>query len=211
MPTFNHQPPDDLGRSGYRLLRTPPAHAMIGYVLSDTLVGCNTHWVNNRTQPCEAPDCDPCNSGIPWRWHGYLICSLERTQEVIIFEMTARASRAFAAYHERHGTTRGAHFKSERLNGRHNGRLLIQVKPADLAKIHLPKAPPIEKLLCHIWNIPEPDATIRATQTRPPFPQAQVHRQQTTLPFNPDAVPQPTAAAAIPAAADPNKNGDREP
>jgi len=186
MPLWQNQPPADKGRSGYRLLRTPTAHALTAYVLSDNLVGCNTHYVGNRTIPCETPNCDSCNNSVPWRWHGYLAILIQATQEVAIFECTARAAETFAAYFQRYSTTRGALFKAQRLNGRANGRVLIQAKPADLAKVNLPKCPPVEKLLCHIWNIPEAQVSASDNRPRPPFKNAQVDRTKEELPLKID-------------------------
>lgn len=176
MPNFDSKPPTDLGRSGYRLIRTPTAHPLIGHIISDNLVGCRTHFNNQRTVPCEAPNCDSCENGIAWRWHGYVLLLLDATQEVVIFECTARSSESIAAYWQRYGTTRGAHMKASRVNGRQNGRVLLQCKPADLQKISLPAASPVEKLLCHIWNIPENQVSQKDHNPRPPFKEAVVDR-----------------------------------
>lgn len=204
MPNFDHQPPADLGRSGYRLLRTPAAHPLIGHILSDNLVGCRTHFYNQRTSPCESPNCDMCDSGIAWRWHGYVVMILDATQEIIIFECTARSAESIAAYYQRHGTTRGAHMKASRVNSRPNGRVLLQCKPADLQKISLPKAPPVEKLLCHIWNIPANQVGQTNNKPRPPFPDTTIDRTKpeeiTTLHQAADYLRQPGRG-----------NGDRDP
>lgn len=181
MPSFDSAPPEDLGRSGFRLIRTPTAHALQAHVLSDNLVGCKTHFVGNRTIPCEAPDCESCNSGIGWRWHGYLAIVVDATQEVAIFECTARSAAAFAEYFKRYDTTRGCHFKAQRLNGRPNGRVLIQCKPADLAKVNLPSPPVVQKCLCHIWNIPENQVDTTKHATRPPFKAVHVDRTKPEL------------------------------
>ena len=178
MPNFDSTPPADLGRSGFRLIRTPAGHPLVGHIISDSLVGCRTHFNNQRTLPCESPNCDCCESGIAWRWHGYVLLLLDATQEVVIFECTARSSESIAAYHQRHGTTRGAHMKASRVNGRNNGRVLIQCKPADLQKITLPPALPVEKLLCHIWNIPENQVSQSDQKPRPPFADTTVDRTQ---------------------------------
>lgn len=176
MPQFDSTPPSDLGRSGYRLIRTPAAHPLIGHIISDNLVGCRTHFSNQRTTPCEAPNCDCCDNGIAWRWHGYVLLLLDATQEVVIFECTARSSESIAAYKQRYGTTRGAHMKASRVNARHNGRVLLQCKPADLQKITLPNAPSVEKLLCHIWNIPPNQVTQAEQKPRPPFADTKIDR-----------------------------------
>ena len=203
MPQFTHLPPSDATQSGLRLLRTPPSHPIAGYVLSENLTGCKTHFTGHRTVPCEAPDCDACINGIPWRWHGYLAVLLENTQETIIFETTAKAASAFAAYYQRYATTRGCHFKASRQNGRANGRVIIQTRPADLAKITLPKPPPVQKLLCHIWNIPETTATLAPQRPRPPFADIKI-KPENTLP----EIKPLRSVATLTAAASPGRNGD---
>lgn len=211
MPHFDSQAPDDLGRSGYRLIRTPAGHPLVAHVISDNLVGCNTHFVGNRTIPCEPPHCDACESGIAWRWHGYLAILIDATSEIAIFEVTARASKAFSDYYKRHGTTRGAHFKAVRLNARPNGRVLVQVKPADLQKIALPPVLPVEKLLCHIWNIPENQVSKTNKTNRKPFQTTVIDRE------NPELTPEHHAAKRFDtkledlAPVAPNKNGDQDP
>jgi len=124
--------------------------------------------------------------------------------------MTAIAAKVFQEYHERYGTTRGAAFKAQRINGRHNGRVLIQAKPADLAKIQLPPAPNVEKLLCHIWNIPEQQATSPAEMSRPPAKDIKIDRSKPELlPFNRTQIAeQSDFVPAIPQTDSPN--GDRK-
>lgn len=181
MPNWNTEPPNDLGRSGIRLIRTPPAHPFLALVLSDNLVGCNTHYINQRTIPCETPTCESCEAGIGWRWHGYLAVVVDATKETVLFECTARAAEAFRAYHQLHGTLRGCHFKAVRLNQRPNGRVLIQAKPADLANVNLPTAPNVQQLLCHIWNIPPSQVEARDAKPRPPFAAVDVDRSKPEL------------------------------
>lgn len=209
MPNFTNLPPADSSSPGFRLIRTPAGHPLHAYVLSENLIGCNTHFINNRTVPCDAPDCDPCQNGIGWRWHGYLLVLTANTQETVIFECTARASACFSEYRERYGTTRGAAFKAERLNNRPNGRVLIQAKPADLTKVNLPKAQPVTKLLCHIWNIPpnqvlEPDA-----MTRPPFKHVRVDRTRPETTVQPPEPDDDLLRFPPPAAQPSSKNGEK--
>lgn len=200
MPNWNTEPPSGLGRSGIRLVRTPTAHAFLALVLSDNMVGCNTHYVNQRTIPCETPNCEPCENGIGWRWHGYLAVLVDATKETVLFETTALAAAAFRDYHQVHATLRGCHFKAVRLNQRPNGRLLIQAKPADLANLKLPDAPDVQQLLCHIWNIPPNQVQDRDSKPRPPFAAVRVDRAASELAAA-IAKPSPAAIADVLAAA----------
>ena len=181
MLTFDNRPPADDSGPGYRLIRTPPAHPLIAHVLSDNLIGCRTHYYNNRTVPCETPECEACASKIGWRWHGYLAILIDATRETAIFECTARASTAFADYYQLHRTTRGCHFKAVRLHQRTNGRVVIQCQPADPAKINLPAAPDLPTHLSHIWNIAPNQVTKPAQKPRAPFDNLSVDRSRAEL------------------------------
>jgi hypothetical protein len=205
MLNFDATPPNDLGRSGFRLVRTPPAHPLIAVVLSETLTGCKTHFCGNRTIPCESPDCEACKNGIGWRWHAYTLVKVDATQEVVLFETTANASAAFTQYIATYGTLRGCHFKASRVNGRGNGRVIISAHPADLSKITLPAAQPIEPLLCHIWNMAPNQVERTAHMTRPPAKNLAIDRTkpETVIPIQ-DAV---SVAAGIALAKQRQGNG----
>jgi len=181
VPNFSATPPPGSSESGYRLVRTPSIAKFVAHVISDQLIGCPTHFVNNRTVPCEAPDCSPCNSGIAYRWHGYLLVLVDSSQEVVIFEMTKRASAAFTEYHQRHGTTRGCHFAACRLNQKPNGRVLIQTKTGDLTRVHLPPDKSVQQLLCHIWNIPPLQTEQTPSTPAQPAAGIRIHREQAEL------------------------------
>lgn len=168
MPIFTNEAPPQGDRHGFRLVRTPASPPFRAFVISENLLGCPTHYVANRTIPCEHPTCEPCENGIGWRWHGYLLVQIESTTETVIFEMTAAASDHFKKYYERHGTTRGCYFQATRANNRPNGRVLLQCKPADLAKINLPKPLDLIKLLSHIWNIAPNQTQVADSHPRAP-------------------------------------------
>ena len=207
MPSWTPTPPDDLGRSGFRLLRTPAGRPLLAYVLSENLTGCNTHFVGNRTVPCEYPKCDPCQNGIGWRWHGYLAIVVAATQEVALFECTAKSSAAFSEYYTRYGTTRGCMFKAERLNAKTNGRVVIQARPADLAKINLPPSPDVQQCLAHIWNLPPNQVETLPHKNRPPFQSVILNRENPEL--TAPTTTKDTTEAAFAAATTAGDNGRR--
>lgn len=167
MPIWNDKPPSDSGSPGLRLIRTPwnkPLHAVS---TSTNLVGCATHFVSNRTTPCEGSACEACAEGFPWRWHGYLAIVDLATWEHCLLEVTARAAESLTLFKERVGSLRGCELIASRVNNRFNGRVVIRTKPADLQKITLPPEPSIQKQLCHIWNLPQPTAAAAPCHNRP--------------------------------------------
>ena len=157
MPNFSHRPPDEPSGYGLPLIRTPANGRLILNLMSDKMIGCPTHWYGGRTIPCEGENCDACQDGYSWRWHGYVAGLIYGTRRAVIAEFTAQASEQIAIYRDAQGTLRGAILQSNRHRNRHNGRVLITMKPGDLAAMNLPPEPDLVKALSIIWNLPKPD------------------------------------------------------
>jgi hypothetical protein len=157
MPNWTHRPPADVAGKSIRLRRTPAAGKLLALVTADDLIGTQTHFAGNRTQPCQGSGCDCCAEGVPWRYHAYLTAVDIDTAEHFIFELTAQACEAFVAHKDTHGTLRGALFQARRPNGKPNGRVEIKVKPGDLRGRVLPPEPNTIALLSQLWNIPYPE------------------------------------------------------
>jgi len=173
MPHFSNKVPDDASSAPFDLKRTPTAGQVTGYVTSHDLLTCRTHFANNRTSPCESPDyCKLCEEGFAWRTHVYLSLVDFRTFEHFLFETTAKASAPLALYRQFNGSLRGCAIRATRPSGMPNGRIRIETKQSDPNKLRLPAPPNIEKLMCHIWNIPYEEKTHAriADLFRPPPP-----------------------------------------
>lgn len=154
MPKWSDKPPTAGDGITFRIVRTPAAKPLTAISTAPQVTGCCTHFVQNRTVPCEGEDyCDWCKQGHSWRWHGYLSAILTQTYEHILFEFTATASDVFRNYLRLHGSLRGCRFTAHRPSGRHNGRVVIACTPADEQRIRLPDPPDIARILCHIWNV----------------------------------------------------------
>ncbi len=160
MPVFSATPPPQGRSAGIDLVRTPANRPFIAIVTSEDLVGCPTHFYRNRTTPCEGENCQMCGEGYSWKWHGYLSCIDQATHDHVMFEMTANGSDPFRAYRKQYGTLRGCLFKATRHANRYNGRVSIRCQPADLGDRTLRKGANLVAMLCHIWNIPVPQAEI---------------------------------------------------
>jgi hypothetical protein len=159
MPNWTNRPTAAQQKSHLRLVRTPAKGKHGGIVLSADLIGCETHFYRNRTTPCSAPDCPACRAGYPTRWHAWIAVWTRKTNETLIFEMTAAVAEPFAGYHDHYGTLHGAEFYAERPSATPNGRVRVRIWPADLAGITLPPCPDVVAQLTHIWSIPKPDVS----------------------------------------------------
>jgi hypothetical protein len=174
MPDFTREPPPLPDGFIYRIIRTPAKGAIQAIVTSPEVVGCNTHFVNSRTVPCEGlGTCPMCDDGHSRRWHGYLAAILTNCLEHILFEFTAHASDTFKNYYLAHTTLRACAFKAYRPSQRPNGRVVIHTSPADEARFPLPEPPDLRKILCHIWNC-QYTPPVKTGMCRPPFKDAQV-------------------------------------
>ncbi len=188
MPNFSNAPPAPDSERALPLKRTPAMGRIRAVITSTDLIGCNTHFYGGHTVPCEAPDCEPCQKGIPWRWHGYVSALQAGSHLHFIFEFTAQAGDTFRTYFELNQTLRGCIFDGERMHHRPNGRVILQVKPGDLATLNLPKAPDLEACMRIIWHCPSKPA-VQSTRKNG-HPQIQIGKSDHALA---NALPSPDA------------------
>jgi len=160
MPTFSNKPPSDPRGPSYQIVRTPTGKPLTAIVTSDDLIGTFTHFWKRRTMPCErGNDCQPCQAGIPFRWHAYLSAYLKNHAHVL-FECTAQAAENFVAYREAHGSLRGCLFTASRMNYSPNARVIITCKPANLSELTLPNPPDLIAVLAILWDFPTEDLDV---------------------------------------------------
>lgn len=153
MPHFTNAPPTDDHRHALPIRRTPTNGRLEAVITSEDLIGCDTHYYGGRTIPCERPDCEPCNKGVPFRWHAYVSAMDARTRLHFIFEVTAQAAEILIEYRNAHGTLRGCLFEAQRLHHRPNGRVLLRAKPAAIEQMRLHQPADLIRCLCTIWSL----------------------------------------------------------
>jgi len=157
MPNFSNEPPSDVSSYGLPIIRTPGTGSLVAVVTSPSLIGCDTHYFGGRTVPCERPECEACNAGMPFRWHGYVSAWQAGKRNHCLFEVTAQAAEAFVHYRNAHDTLRGCLFEATRFPRRSNGRVVVVCKPADLERMAIPEPPDLQRVLAILWNLPIPE------------------------------------------------------
>lgn len=154
MPNWSTKPPEQDQSYALRIIRTPPDKPIDAIVTSNEIIGTPTHFIHNRTVPCEGTDqCPHCIKGHSTRWHGYLACVNVDGLEHVLFEFTKVMSQSFTTYLGIYQTLRGCKFQARRPSKRINGRVVIHCKRTDVAETRLPEPPDVKRILCHIWNI----------------------------------------------------------
>lgn len=226
MPQYSTAPPKDSAGYGIPLIRTPANGKLVLAIVSEEMIGCPTHWYRGRTVPCEAVDCQACNDGYPWRWHGYVIGMQTAGRRLVLFECTAQAAEEINKYRTINSTLRGCILTTARHRNRHNGRVIVTTQAGDLAQLNLPSPPLITAHLAKIWNLPAVIDQVRPTvkgvqaiaagpqdaeQKTHPHAQSYANYQKARDALaagfakpngnNPDQTPNQTPAAAPPAAA----------
>lgn len=155
MPQFSNDLPSQTSSVPFDLKRTPPTGTLTGVITSESLTSVRTHFANNRTVPCEAPEhCLLCQDGHAWRSHVYVAVIDFKTYEHFLLETTAKAASTLVIYRDYHKTLRGCAIRCSRRGDQPNGRIRIETRRTDPAKTVLPEPPNVQRLLCHIWNIP---------------------------------------------------------
>lgn len=163
MPLFSNEPPADPRGQSLELKRCPPGAPLTGIITCPDVVGCPTHYWGGRTIPHEQEDCEPCQEGIAWHWHGYV--SVYQTQLKLHFmlEMTARCVEPLTDYRKANPSLRGCSIIAQRPSGKPNGRVYLKTKAVDVATIQLPAPPDLRKVLAMIWNLPAANVQIDGT------------------------------------------------
>ncbi len=155
MPKFTNEPPPETKGYALPIVRTPAHGKFEAIVTSDDLIGTNTHWWGGRTVPCEAPECEACHNGSPFRWHAYCSCYNPNTGLHVLYEVTAQAAETLVQYRRSHNTLRGALIRAYRWRSAPNGRVVLRATPSATPHDVLPKPPNLLKILAILWKFPE--------------------------------------------------------
>lgn len=153
MPDWTSDIPAARPYDGVPLLRTPPAGAIAGTILSDNIIGTMTHWAGGRTQPHEKNECILCAQKVPYRFHAYIAFLSDRNGRQAIIELTAGPAETLRAWRTQHVTLRGTHFVARRTVKRANGKVALDLSPGLIAPAQLPAAVNCEAFMSSMWNI----------------------------------------------------------
>lgn len=178
MPTWSNDVPDSPRGPALPIRRTPPNKPLTAIVTSEDLIGCYTHFWKGSTVPCDGPQCDAHQAGIPYRWHAYMSAVDTMNNLHFIYEVTALGAKNFTDYRDIHNTLRGCFFQARRWNSKPNGRILIQMKPCDQSERHLPSPPDLRKCMAIIWSLPADSVTTPNVHPENRMKQVQVDKSE---------------------------------
>ena len=116
-----------------------------------------THYAQNRTQLCTAPNCPECQAHHAPRWYGYLACFNPTTGSRRIFEFPRGPYNEIRDYLKKFRDLRGARFKAYRQPARANGPVQLDITGPDDAIREYPAEVDVFRLLCQIWQLQHVD------------------------------------------------------
>ncbi len=180
-PHFFYEPSQLPQQNIATLTRTPHTGTLKGIITSCRPIATPTHYHARRTVPCALPpNCPLCETGHKWRLHCYLsFVNLSNLAHEIV-EFPARQYDAIANWYKRLGTIRGLYFESSRPNNRPNGPIQLSIRRPASEPSSLPDPLPVEKILCKIWGVPEPEQP--STPQQPLNSQPPLHAQSLIKP-----------------------------
>lgn len=177
MPKWSADVPETPRGHALPIRRTPASKPLQAIVTSTDLIGCDTHYWQGSTCPCEGETCEPCLNGMPFRWHAYMTVVDVHNNLHFIFEVTALTAEFFVAYRDKHMTLRGCQFIARRWNNRPNGRILVQMQPANLGERALPEAPDLKKCMAIIWGISDQEVSTPRRSQNVDVPVAKISKK----------------------------------
>ena len=137
------------------LVRALGKRPLIGTCLSPDLIGCNLHYLRNRSFPCVDPStCEGCLAHRAPRKTFFIAAILGKEGEKAIVQMTdsveAKWDEAYCMYR----TLRGVTFELSRRDQKYNGLLFLRFSQRKLPLDELPKNPDVCEMLWRIWDMP---------------------------------------------------------
>jgi hypothetical protein len=146
-------PKEDQEAFGWTIVRAKPGKELKLMVLSDDLLGMETHFAFERTGPCRLHDCDSCNKGQVSRWKGYLLALNTANDQKIILEFTPPAYYPLADAKRKYGTLRGCLISVGRAKATFNGKVQIIVKDIKVIPPGRFEVYGIWDILSRIWKL----------------------------------------------------------
>lgn len=136
------------------ILSPKPGAPIRGFLLSDELVGVNTHFYMDRTVPCKEPEskCIGCQYGLHKRWKCYLGCWSKEMTRLVLVELTRKAlEESLNIPKARTIFRRGLEIIVQRRGTKNNAPLLFELNANRNPGCELPKQFDIRAALERIW------------------------------------------------------------
>ena len=151
---WNDGPPPRQNTMFYPLVRASHLAAQHFCILSDTVIGVWTHFMEDgSTHPCfHDRACKGCQDKRATRWAGYLACLRTAKPNLVLVEITPDAYYGCPPlHHKKELSLRGCLLTITRAKGK-RGKVHCELKPSKLVQ-SIPALFDVKEALCRIWGI----------------------------------------------------------
>jgi hypothetical protein len=163
--TWSNAPPRGTQEMAWPMLRIPAAGAKGLIILSNDMLGTNTHYYGGRTTPCDGQNCRACEDNSQKRWHGYLAVWMPKAAKKGILEITEAAGDAVAKAAEKRVSLRALSLAAQRVPTKANGKLVLQLTDSEWSPEGLPPAPDLRRILRRMWGLPADEEVAQMHQS----------------------------------------------
>jgi hypothetical protein len=152
---FSAAPPES-NQTDVKVVRAQPGVKFVGFCLSNQLLEVNTHWINNRSLPCFAPNlsCCWCDQKRRRRWYGYMPCQVVTTGRLCVFQVTVGLVRAIPSLRDGSPILH-KRLTVERVRGTgpedKRGRLIGKLEPNPYSGVVFHPEPNTKEILANMW------------------------------------------------------------
>lgn len=157
---FSDRPAKEALPLGLPVVRAPQKGQHALTLLSDSVIGCWTHFYRGRTQPCLGDVCTICPQEITRRWHGWVVGYDPIRRSRCIVELTAGPALHLSTYRDERGSLRGCSLILQRKNGKLNGPVQAGIAGPKGDISLLPECPLLPPMLLRMWQIKGCDSPI---------------------------------------------------
>lgn len=135
------------------ILSPKPGQTLDLVILSDSVLGVETHYLGERTRPCEGDEesCLGCRAHLQTRWKGYLVVWIGNGKPQAIAELTTEAYRRCPPLQNPKVSLRGHKLRLTRAAGKPNGRVRAELGEFMLGWENAPLPLDLECALYRIW------------------------------------------------------------
>jgi len=137
------------------VLRLPPVPLWEGFINSDSIIGCYSHFADRHSTPCTEPlnPCERCKAGHAVRWRGYLGLYNFTIKKHHILEITEGAYEQMIAGlpSVRGDDIRGLWTTWARHERRATGRMMVTWDKGKRANFKLPEPFDLERIISKMY------------------------------------------------------------
>lgn len=156
-PEFASELPPQRAMPRYEIIRTPTKRRVTFLCLSETVLIMPTHWIRNRTTPCDQHHlAGGCQHESEMRWKCYVAVYAPPNGQTLILEMTDHGGESVIAAEKLYHCLRGRRITVWRSGTKDNSPVNALISPSIDPTVACPPCPDVKAFLLRMWYVRDP-------------------------------------------------------